>query len=289
MRLGNVAGNDDMKPIWEMYMCPIDITNVCGHGCLYCSRYDRHIRKDQRFFMDLPTIEKALDSLAEWPNLIALLGGEPTYHPEFEAICKMLQRRNGRGKYELFTMGGKRYEQYKKLIDETFFFVAYNPHTPAQQAVCKHQPLTIAAQDVVMDEAYRRKLIDGCWVQRIWCPSIGPKGAFFCEIAYALDSILDGPGGYPIEPDWWKKAPADFQDQIDRYCGLCGMPIPMEQELLETKLEKFSPGLLELFRKHNLLRLSGDDIVIFNKPLTVEDMEKARLNWAPWNYRQDKQ
>jgi hypothetical protein len=237
--------------------------------------------------MDLPTIEKALNSLCEWPNRIGIIGGEPTFHPEFEAICRTLQRHHDKTKYGLWTMGGKRYAQYRNLINETFGFVAYNEHNPSQQEICKHQPLTIAIRDVVGDEEYRRRLIDDCWVQRTWCPSIGSKGAFFCEVAYALDSILDGPGGYPIEPGWWRKTPLEFQDQVDRYCQHCGMAIPLEREYLKTRREKFSPGNLTLFQMHNLPRLTESDVIPFDQELTVEEMEKIKLTWDPGNYRQD--
>jgi len=277
-----------MKPIGEAWFCQIDITNNCGRrGCLYCSRYERHIRKDQRFIMDLVTIEKNLNSLCEWPSLIGIIGGEPTFHPEFEVICRMFQRYHDKSKYGLFTMGGKRYEKYRSLINETFGIVALNEHNPTQQETCRHQPLTIAIQDVVEDEEYRRKLIDECWVQRTWCPIIGPKGGFFCEIAYAIDLILDGPGGYPAEPGWWKKTPAEFQDQVERYCGHCGMAIPLEREYLKTQHEKFSPGNLALFKAHNLSRLSENDVVLFDRKLTVEEMEKTKLTWDPGNFRQD--
>lgn len=276
-----------MKPISEAWVCQIEVTNVCGRGCLYCSRFDRHIRKDQRFFMDMETLEKALMSLEGWPNQIGIIGGEPVFHPEFEAICKLLQKYNSKSKYGLWTSGGERYVRYHNLIDETFGFVAYNEHTEAQRKVCKHQPLTIAIQDVVIDEEYRKQLINDCWVQKTWCPSIAPKGTFFCEVAYALDSILDGQGGYPIEPGWWKRTPIEFQDQVGRYCKHCGMALPVETELIKTQREKMSAGNLALFREHNLPRLGEQDIVLFDKKLGVAEMEETKLTWDPGNYRQD--
>ena len=276
-----------MKPISEAWVCQIEVTNVCGRGCLYCSRFDRHIRKDQRFFMDMETLEKALISLDGWPNQIGIIGGEPILHPEFEAICKLLQKYNNKPKYGLWTSGGERYIRYRSLIDETFAFVAYNEHTETQREVCKHQPLTIAIQDVVMDGEYRKQLINDCWVQKTWCPSIAPKGTFFCEVACALDSILDGPGGYPIEPGWWKRTLIEFQDQINRYCKHCGMAIPVETELIKTRQEKISAGNLALFRKHNLPRLGEQDIILFDKKLGAAEMEKTKLTWNPGNYRQD--
>jgi len=237
--------------------------------------------------MDISTIKKALDSLEGWPNRIGIIGGEPTFHPEFEEICFLLQKRNDKRKYGLWTIGGKKYEKYKKLINETFGMIAYNEHNSKQRELCKHQPLTIAIQDVVEDTDYRNELIDKCWAQRTWCPSIGPKGGFFCEVAYAIDSILDGPGGYPVESGWWKKTPGEFADQVDRYCKYCGMPIPMERELIKEKKEKMSPELHDLFKQHDLLRLSADDVIMHTRKFTTEELEKAKKIWDPSNYRED--
>lgn len=276
-----------MKPINEAWFCQIDITNICPNDCLYCSRFNKHIRPDQKFFMDLDFFEKALDSLEEWPSRIGIIGGEPILHPKFKEICLILQKKFPREKLGLWTSGGIRYEEYKDLIDQTFGMLAYNEHNEHQKTTCKHQPITIAIKDVVKDEKYRKQLIEDCWVQKTWCPTISPKGAFFCEVAYAIDAILDGPGGYPVEKNWWKRKPKDFKDQVDRYCQHCGMAIPMERELLKTKIEKFSPANLELFKKHKLLRLEEKDVEIFDKELTVEEMEENKKTWDPGNYRGD--
>jgi len=234
--------------------------------------------------MTLNEVEKAINSLKGWPGHIAIMGGEPTVHPHFEEICHLLQRKYNRSKYQLFTMGGRKYEEYLKLIKETFYHVCYNPH----KGVCRHQPITVAVQDVVEDDAYRKDLIDNCWVQKTWCPTIGPKGAFFCEVAFALDMILDGPGGYPVKRGWWKKSPEQFRDQVERYCKYCGMPIPMERESLKIKKEKISAGNLRLFKAHNLPRLSDKDVILFDRILTIKEMEKTKINWDPGNYKQDK-
>ena len=277
-----------MRPIWEAYLCQIDITNVCGKGCLYCDRYDRHIRKDQRFFMTIKEIETALDSLKDWPTKIGIIGGEPTLHPQFNEICALIRDRGLRSKCQLFTMGGINYEKNLTLIRESFYHVCLNPHTTQKQRVCLVQPITVAIKDVVDDVEYREKLINDCWVQRTWCPTIGKKGAFFCEIAYALDTILDGPGGYPIEPGWWKKTPEEFKNQVDRYCKYCGMPVPLERELMSKKKENITSGLYEIFKQNNLPRLSIDkDVTICDRKLTIAEMEETKKTWDPGNYRQD--
>ncbi len=276
-----------MIPIWDAMFCVIDITNICGMGCLYCSRYDRHIRDDQRYFMGNDEIERAVRSLKGWPSRIGIVGGEPTMHPHFPEVCELLRRIEVRRRLVLFTAGGRRYRQFHREIKETFSYVVYNEHNPRQREVCRHQPTTIAIGDLVKDEAYRNQLIDNCWVQHQWCPVINRKGGFFCEIAASLDFLLDGPGGYPVEPGWWQKKPPEFQDQVDRSCHLCGMAVPFERPLLKEKREYFTKSVMELFRDHKLRCLREGDVIILDRELSVDEMEKTKLTWDPGNYRGD--
>jgi hypothetical protein len=238
--------------------------------------------------MTLDEIEQALKSLKGWPNRIGIIGGEPTLHPQFNKVCDLLMDYNPPGKYGLWTTGGPAYEKHDTVIRNTFGFLAHNEHTAFQKSVCKHQPITIASGDVVEDKKYLKYLIDTCWVQLNWCPSIGPKGAFFCEVAYALDTLLDGPGGYPVEPGWWMKEPLNFQDQVERYCHLCGMPVPLRRQVLENRTELITPAHLKRFKKHNLKRIETDkDFKLFNDKLSAGTMEETRMTWDPRNYRGD--
>jgi hypothetical protein len=237
--------------------------------------------------MSFEEVERALDSLEGWPGLIGIIGGEPTIHPQFVEICHLIKKRGLKTKTQLFTMGGQKYKDCLSVIRDSFSHINYNPHDLHQLDVCVHQPITIAIQDVVENKTYRDKLIDECWAQRTWCPTIGPKGAFFCEIAYALDLVLDGEGGFPVEHGWWNKTPDEFRDQVDRYCGHCGFAIPMEREKINEKKEKMSSGLLQLFRDRGLPCLSDEDVSLFDQKLTIEEMERAKENWDPGNYRQD--
>jgi hypothetical protein len=238
--------------------------------------------------MSLEKIENALKSLEYWPNRIGIIGGEPTIHPQFKEICELLLDYNPGSKYGLWTTGGKGYQKHFELIKKTFpNFVAYNEHDENQQNVCRHQPATLAIDDIVQDEELKKSLIDNCWVQLNWCPSIGEKGAFFCEVAYAIDTIMDGPGGYDVEPRWWLKRPADFADQVKRYCGRCGMAVPFTRQLLKDKRELMTRGNYDLYKLLNLPCMGDDEVEIFDEKLTKKDIEKFRHGWDPRNYRGD--
>jgi len=278
-----------MRSIRRAWCCQIELTSKCSMSCLYCSRYSPHLRADQRYDMTLEVLEKALDSLKDWSKKIGIIGGEPILHSQFAECCKLIRSKIPREQIGLWTSGGKNWDKYKDLINDTFGFVPYNEHNPEQQKVCRHQRLTVAIKDVIPDEEYRKELISDCWVQRIWCPTISMKGAFFCEVAAAQDLLWDGPGGYDIEPNWWRRKPHHFQDQVDRYCPNCGMAIPMERDLIQCGIEKMSPTVYAKMVEHNNIRLDmGKNIELYNRQMSIDEVEKNKLVWYPGNYRGDR-
>jgi len=277
-----------MIPIYENWCVQIDITNYCFLSCLYCSRYNRHLRKDQRQHMTLEQFRAALDSLAAWPTRIGVIGGEPLLHPEFEAFCGEIKKRFPREKMALWSSGPKRYQELKPLIDETFGFIAYNEHNEEQLRTCKHQPLTIAIREAVPDAELRRKLVDDCWVQRTWCATVNHFGAYFCEVAAAQDVLLnEGKNAWPVTPDWWVKTPEEFERQVRSFCDNCGMAIPMERELIQNEVEKFSPDLLKVFREKGLRKVDEGQVEVFDRQVSREEILVTIGDWKPGNYRGD--
>jgi hypothetical protein len=230
--------------------------------------------------MTLEFFGKALDSLEGWPSKIGIIGGEPTLHPEFEKLCDIIRERLRGREVLLFTSGGVGFERHKVAIERTFSFVAYNDHTNP----CKHQPITMASKDVVPDDGLRSWLIDNCWVQRIWCPTISPKGAFFCEVSYGIDHILDGPGGWPVEKGWWSRVPP-YGEQIWA-CQMCGMAVPMKGECEGVvKMERISPSLFKAYEEHGLPGLGEDMSLMDSTQQTVGECQELAKDWTPGNYK----
>lgn len=278
-----------MKPIPEMYMCHIEVTSHCMHDCLYCSRYIRHLPGNKRWHMDLETVEKCASALKDWPNLVGVIGGEPSLHPRLPEICRIITKYIEPERLCFFTAGGQRYEQHKEIIHETFKHAVHlNRHDDNSKAMCLHQPATIAIKDVVADAEIRRKLINNCWVQKTWCPTSTPRGGFFCEVAAALDNLFELGGGYSIEERWWDKTPHDYQDQVCRYCDLCGMAIPMPRDRQDSKREKVSKTFIELAGMKHLPIIDHNRIEYFDHQFTRDELIKNMKSWDPGNYRQDK-
>lgn len=267
-----------MIPLYKTWLIQIEITNACTFKCANCTRFVGHHKKP--YFMDLAAVEKAIDSLEGFGGGIGIMGGEPTLHPDFLQICELLRKKVPPGKCGIWTSGYK-WDEYRDVIKKTFkFAVSFNDHSDPGQ---KHQPVFVAIDDVIRDKKLMWDLIDHCWVQEIWSPSINPKGAFFCEVAAALDLFLDGPGGYPVEKGWWIRDPKHFRDQIERYCPRCGAALPMEYSSNREAGDLISPGNLELFRKHGSPKIARGRYRVFDREMDdrVRELQKG---WAPQNY-----
>jgi hypothetical protein len=228
--------------------------------------------------MPLDEIERALKSMRDWPRVVGCMGGEPTMHPDFEQICHLYAKYFPRKQCGLWTSGGEAFEKHKDLILKTFMCLLYNDHTE----VGKHQPWMISIDEVVDDVPLKNTLIDNCWVQKMWSPSINPKGAFFCEIAAVMDLLFDMGGGYPIEPSWWMKWPKDFKDQRDKYCGLCSMALPFGTILNDSKHDYVSPGMKERLKQIRSPWLNKLRVV--DEKITRADIESNLKDYRPWEY-----
>ena len=246
-----------MKSPQDMRIIQIDITNACFHQCSNCTRFCGHHKKP--FFMDYETFKKAVESFEGYRGTVGVMGGEPTLHPEFERFLEYLNEhqyypkaknllvnpakdfmrviaqmeqnitflnkehgisRNCVLGYGLWSALSDKYREYYELIQDTFNFQALNDHTN----VMYHAPIMLRRKDMNIPDDKWIEIRDDCWAQKEWSATITPKGAFFCEIAGALDMLFDGPGGWEIEPGWWKRTPDQFGEQL-KWCELCGIAL----------------------------------------------------------------
>ncbi len=248
-----------MKSPQDMRIIQIDITNACLYQCSNCTRFCGHHKKP--FFMDFETFKRAVDSMKGYHGTIGVMGGEPTLHPEFERFTAylashvdkayqkdhksliapqkdfiesiLLENKENSEVYEYHTGARETvtgaglwsamvptYKKYYEIIQDTYKMQAVNDHGN----IMYHSPILINRKDLGIPDEEWIKIRDNCWAQCIWSATITPKGAFFCEIAGALDMLFDGPGGWPIEEGWWERTPDEFGDQIN-WCEYCGIAI----------------------------------------------------------------
>ncbi len=277
-----------MKPIYEFRTIQIELTNACIHSCSNCSRFCGHHKKP--FFMEWEYFQKAVNSLEEWPRLLGIMGGEPTLHPEFSRFvqyafdnhpsCLALsggeKPRKSLSKYivdtnelkleplnkckgiGLWTTVCDTYYQNYEQIQDQFIFQRVNDHTVAS----RHQPWLISRKELGVSDDEWVELRDNCWWQRIFgSPSITPKGAFFCEVAGAMDMLFNGPGGWKVEKNWWQRGPEDFKDQL-RWCEMCSGPLIDFDRDANDEVDDITAVSYELLKAVDSPKLNKGDVVL---------------------------
>jgi hypothetical protein len=277
-----------MRSPADMQTIQIDITNACSKRCSNCTRFCGNYKKS--FFMDFDTFKRAINSLDGYDGVTGIMGGEPTLHPEFERFVlyirakfgerkeknrmiypqrefiKEVRRREfeshilrkgdaGCGNFKMYGPGlwsnmGPTYLKYYELIQDSFNVQFLNDHINSSF----HQPGLFARKDLGIPDDEWIQIRDKCWIQNEWSATITPKGAFFCEIAGALDMLFDGPGGWKIEKDWWKRTPEEFGDQL-RWCELCGFALDTFMRDAEEKIDDVSPTLYAKLKEIDSPRL----------------------------------
>lgn len=258
-----------MIPIYAAWLIQIEITNYCRFKCAYCTRATRHF--SEHYFADLEFVERALRSLEGWQKGVGCMGGEPTEHPQFAEICQLYRKHFPREQCGLWTGGGPLFEKYRDLIDETFGIIAFNDRARNESY---HRPPMIASADVIEDEQLRKQLVDNCWLQQRWSPSVTYKGCFFCEVAGAFDLLFEGENGYDIEPGWWNKTPEQFRDQVEAYCRYCSIALPIQSKSYKAEVESVSEtNAARLIKAKSPFALRGK-ISIVKAKYSAEDVAK---------------
>jgi hypothetical protein len=245
-----------------MKIIQIEITNGCPKKCSNCTRFCGH--HTEPFFMDFDTFKTAVDSLKGFKGIVGIMGGESTIHPEFEKFVRYYRDTIGYDDFStacyeptsdfikhilanaynvnysnhrgLWTSVTPKYYEHFELIQDTFGYQLVNDHSNPSM----HETMMCTRKELGIPDEQWFKLRDNCWVQNLWSASITPKGAFFCEVAAAMDATLGGPGGWKVEPGWWKRTPEDFKDQL-HWCEMCSAALPMPKRNANEEVDDVSP------------------------------------------------
>lgn len=283
-----------MRSPASMDTIQVDVTNACLLRCNGCTRFCGHHTKP--FFMSMDDFKAAIDSLEgfarERNGVVGIMGGEPTIAPLFAEYVAYAKTKIPRANLGLWSIFPESKRHYREIICEAFGVILLNDHTRDDIV---HAPVLMAAEEyfrkpcpdcggvvmkprsegisaslacktcsgtgAVTDDAALFQAVDSCWVQQSWSASIHPKGAYFCEVAAALAETFNGPDGWKVEPDWWKRTPKDFATQMDWACRKCGAALPLER-LRTTKdnTDDVSQGNLERLREMKSRKLARGEV-----------------------------
>lgn len=254
-----------MRSPFEMSIICIDITNKCDLACSNCTR----LLENQDAFWDMTpeNFRTAVRSLADFPGMIAVIGGNPPMHRNFREICEILvaevpdKRRRGLWTNNVFKHGA--------LAEETFGGFNLNPHGDERgveslrhlrelgvgnyySGHSSHSPLLTAVRDL-FDEEEMWERISHCDINREWSASIvqnkGKLRAYFCEVAAAFDLARGTDHGIEVTPGWWRKHVAEFEDQIAHFCPGCGIPARLKGSLDCEEVDTYTKSNADLALK----------------------------------------
>ena len=295
-----------MKSPADMKVIQIDITNACHKACSNCTRFCGQHAKPS--FMDLETFKKAVDSMEGFNGIVGIMGGEPTLHPQFAEMMeyyaskikeprpkaflgtptssfkdygRLVKYQRGR-KRGLWSALGPGYYKNFEQIQDTFPYQNLNDH----QTVNTHQAILVTRKELGIPDKEWYKLRDNCWIQNIWSASITPKGAFFCEVAAALDTLFNGPGGWPIEKGWWKRKPSDFGEQLN-WCEMCSVALKVPANNANEDTDIVSPKMLEKLKEVNGPKIKKNQFVILDTNAYDPKKHKGHKADPIWYFPQD--
>lgn len=258
---------DQMRAPSNMHIICIDVTNKCDLACSNCTR----LLENQEGFWEMSTdnFRAALRSLEGYFGVIAVIGGNPLMHRNFEDLCQIFIEEVP----NIYQRGLWTNNVFKKreLCLETFGTFNLNAHGNdkafrelnelAKQARARrrlvwnyeghseHAPLLTASQDL-HSSSELWSVISKCEINRDWSATItqnnGQLRAYFCEVAAAFDLATGGDFGIEPQPNWWKASLREFSAQVGRFCPRCGVPSKQKPSIDSENCDTYTHSNFEL-------------------------------------------
>jgi hypothetical protein len=266
----------------------VEVTNACPHRCASCTRFCGHHMRP--YMVELPHFRNALDSLSGYPHMVGVMGGEPTLHPQFDEICRIIaqERPESRPMPEprrraiadfaqycnahlgdlnwrrgLWTSLGRAYYRHYEVIQETFGYQCINDHKHGGEHIC----LTLPRKELGVTDREWFELRDNCWLQREWSASITPHGAYFCEVAGSIDLLFNGGKlAWKVEKDWWMRTPREFGEQL-QLCEMCSACLPVPRLRANSETDMATPGMIERLQAVASPKLKAGKVMPYNTAL----------------------
>lgn len=254
----------------NMHIICIDVTNKCDLACSNCTRLLEN--QDAFWEMTPDNFRKALRSLKGYFGVIAMIGGNPCMHREFETLCRIFQEEvPNKLQRGLWT---NNYFKHRAIIEETFGTFNLNSHGQARAEAnlldlhktvvangalswfyggnSEHAPLLTAVKDLY-PEAEMWAKIANCDINKEWSASIvqnkGELRVYFCEVAASFDLARGTDHGMPLEEGWWNRPITDFSYQIETFCPGCGVPAKLKPSKDTDDVDSYTVSNADLAEK----------------------------------------
>lgn len=226
------------------------VTRACDKSCHHCTQASNMILPKEHITPE--QFETILTSMDDYPGVVAMFGGNPCVHPQFEELCEIMIRHIPYGRRGIWT---NRLLGKGKICQQTFNprmsnfnvhmdsnavaeFVQDWPETrdmlKGQEHDCGHSPIFGEPTALGVDPDEMWDMISVCDINQKWSAMAGvfrgePRG-WFCEIAGAQSMVMQYDPNYPdtgvpITKGWWKDGLDSFGRQIMFHCPKCLVPL----------------------------------------------------------------
>lgn len=223
------------------------VTRACNlFSCSNCTQL-LPFRKDT-LHMGVDVFRAAVRSMAGWPGVVAMFGGNPCSHPKFEDLAAILEEeipeQHRRGLWSNAFLG------HGETVRRVFYPHArfnLNAHADREAAVdmarwCPgkvieasvgspawHGPILMDREDLGISAEDWVPIRESCDINRNWSGIVVERDGFpygyFCEVAAAIDGVRGENHGMLASPGWWREPIANFAGQISGCCDRgCGVP-----------------------------------------------------------------
>ncbi len=215
-------------------------------------------RENDPMNMSVDVFRDAVRSLADWPGIVALFGGNPCVHPKFPELAEILeeeipdQRRRG-----LWTnnLNGHGATVQRVWWPDGVFNLNVHCDRRAEEEMRQwlpgigvlgvarpswHSGVMLNWRDLGVTWERWLELRERCEINQHWSAAVvernGRAAAYFCEVAAALDGVRGLDHSVPAVPGWWSNRIDQFRDQVSGCCDLgCGVPLRTKGHLDNDK------------------------------------------------------
>lgn len=243
------------------------VTNRCDlFTCSNCTQL-LPFRKDTHF-MSVEVFREALRSLAGWPGVRAMFGGNPCSHPQFDELCAVMEEEvpsqaqrglwtnsllgKGQVARKTFWPHGRfnlNVHESKSAADEMREWLP-GIEVLGERRASWHSPILLNYRDYGMTDEQWVAARETCDINQRWSAAIAERDGhaygYFCEVGAALDGIRGTNHGLLAVPGWWKFGMEMFQEQVVKCCDSgCGVPLRRKGSLDRDDNYDLSPSWQE--------------------------------------------
>jgi organic radical activating enzyme len=269
-------------------MFSIHITNVCNLSCGGCDQFCGYFEKNKNWFIEISELVDNIQCFIQYAKqnwekkdfpeedkVCLLYGGEPTLHPKFEEIIKILKtfpdyafciytngrtflnhfknidttvqtcREVSRQVYLLDSLPKNGYSKFKKIFERFHCHednIAYRIDYKTKEFRTMFAPVLCAPCDIDKNKLDKNEYVNrakkNCYQWNQCECAVYKNKAYACHVAASMDYMFfNGSHGWDIDKkiNPFNKSKKEIDKQLSNFCYRCGYNINLKE--FEEKMQ----------------------------------------------------